>query len=313
VSEQRPPIRRTLARQVLVEAGHRCAIPTCRATTTEIAHIDPWAKVREHTFDNLIVLCPTCHARYDKGEIDRQSMLMYKRDLQRASQPVRDAPAGIGAATPTGVVVRVHKASFANDPQTPCYFVNILNRSSRNITVTHVWFETDPPVHVLTRPPGTVAAQSQWETWIEAAALPATSTGPECLARVQLADDTLLSSVPRRSVPSAGYVPTGYREPHGRHASLVHDLRWHVHKGQEVEAQVRRAKLFDVLRLKPDIEAWTLQAHARLRERPDLAQRFLDADPGFRSADPHDQMVDAVGIMSRRVECLQRIVGELEE
>ncbi len=28
-------------RAVLVEAGHRCAIPTCRATTTEIAHIVP--------------------------------------------------------------------------------------------------------------------------------------------------------------------------------------------------------------------------------------------------------------------------------
>jgi 5-methylcytosine-specific restriction endonuclease McrA len=41
----------------------------------EIAHIVPWEKVKEHTFDNLIVLCPTCHTRFDKGEIDRKSML----------------------------------------------------------------------------------------------------------------------------------------------------------------------------------------------------------------------------------------------
>lgn len=81
VPEDRPPIPRPLARQVLVEAGHRCALPTCRATTTEIAHIDPWAKVREHTFGNLIALCPNCHTRYDKGEIDRQAMLIYKRNL----------------------------------------------------------------------------------------------------------------------------------------------------------------------------------------------------------------------------------------
>jgi hypothetical protein len=68
-------------RAVLVEAGHRCAIPTCRASTTEIAHIKPWSKVREHKFDNLIALCPTCHTRFDKGEIDRKSMLQYKANL----------------------------------------------------------------------------------------------------------------------------------------------------------------------------------------------------------------------------------------
>jgi hypothetical protein len=81
MTEERPNIPRRLRRAVLVEAGHRCAIPTCRATTTEIAHAVPWSEVREHTFDNLIVLCPNCHSRYDKGEIDRQSMLMYKRNL----------------------------------------------------------------------------------------------------------------------------------------------------------------------------------------------------------------------------------------
>lgn len=77
----RPPIPRPLEREVLVEAGHRCAIPTCRSVPVEIAHIVPWNKVKEHTFDNLIALCPTCHTRYDKGDIDRQSMLRYKANL----------------------------------------------------------------------------------------------------------------------------------------------------------------------------------------------------------------------------------------
>jgi 5-methylcytosine-specific restriction endonuclease McrA len=82
IGGQRPsPYPKPLARQVLVESGHRCAIPTCRATTTEIAHIVPWAKVREHAFENLIALCPNCHTRYDKNEIDRRAMLMYKRNL----------------------------------------------------------------------------------------------------------------------------------------------------------------------------------------------------------------------------------------
>lgn len=69
-------------RAVLVEAGHRCAIPTCRATTTEIAHIVPWAETRDNSFENLIALCPNCHTRFDqKKEIDRASIKMYKHNL----------------------------------------------------------------------------------------------------------------------------------------------------------------------------------------------------------------------------------------
>lgn len=68
-------------RAILVEAGHRCAIPTCRATTTEIAHIIPWAETRDDSPENLIALCPNCHTRFDKKEIDRNAMRMYKRNL----------------------------------------------------------------------------------------------------------------------------------------------------------------------------------------------------------------------------------------
>lgn len=69
-------------RAVLVEAGHRCAIPTCRATTTEIAHINPWSESQDNSVENLIALCPNCHTRFDqKKEIDRLSVIAYKRNL----------------------------------------------------------------------------------------------------------------------------------------------------------------------------------------------------------------------------------------
>ena len=69
-------------RMVLVEAGHRCAIPTCRHPTTEIAHIVPESQSHDHSFENLIALCPNCHTRYDQQkEIDRQSIRRYKRNL----------------------------------------------------------------------------------------------------------------------------------------------------------------------------------------------------------------------------------------
>lgn len=78
----RPEIPRKLKRQVLIESGHRCAIPTCRHTTVEIAHIIPYNECKEHKFDNLIALCPNCHSLYDRDErIDRISMLTYKKNL----------------------------------------------------------------------------------------------------------------------------------------------------------------------------------------------------------------------------------------
>jgi hypothetical protein len=77
-----------LKRRVLIEAGHRCSIPTCRQIPVEIAHIEPWAKVQTHEFHNLIALCPTCHTRFDNGNIDRKSMLIYKAEPCAPEQPL---------------------------------------------------------------------------------------------------------------------------------------------------------------------------------------------------------------------------------
>lgn len=78
---KRPPIPAKIKREVLVEAGHRCAIPTCRQTTLEVAHIEPYEKVKKHEANNLIALCPNCHTRFDKGEIDKKSIRIYKKRL----------------------------------------------------------------------------------------------------------------------------------------------------------------------------------------------------------------------------------------
>lgn len=78
----RPALPMAISRQVKVEAGHRCAIPVCRAHPIEIAHIEPRSDDGSNdVFDNLIALCPNCHTRYDKGEIDRPAMRQYKANL----------------------------------------------------------------------------------------------------------------------------------------------------------------------------------------------------------------------------------------
>jgi HNH endonuclease len=78
---KRPPIPADMERAILIECGHRCAIPTCRQVPLEISHIQPWSRCKTHAFENLIALCPTCHTRFDNGDIDRKSMRVYKLNL----------------------------------------------------------------------------------------------------------------------------------------------------------------------------------------------------------------------------------------
>ena len=80
----RPKIPAELKRRVLCEAGHRCAIHTCRQIEVEIHHIVPWSKCQEHKYENLIALCPNCHKMAEKGDIDRKALRIYKANLRYA-------------------------------------------------------------------------------------------------------------------------------------------------------------------------------------------------------------------------------------
>lgn len=77
----RPPIPADLHRRVLLEAGHRCAVPACKYPQVDVHHIVAWKKCREHRFENLIALCPNCHRMANRGDIDRKALLMYKARL----------------------------------------------------------------------------------------------------------------------------------------------------------------------------------------------------------------------------------------
>ncbi|MEP6935940.1 MAG: DUF3298 domain-containing protein [Nitrospirota bacterium] len=68
---------------MLVEAGHRCSIPHCNSTEIDVHHIVPWEICHEHSPENLIALCPNCHRRAHKEEIDRKALILYKLRGQR--------------------------------------------------------------------------------------------------------------------------------------------------------------------------------------------------------------------------------------
>ncbi|MEE9286797.1 MAG: HNH endonuclease signature motif containing protein [Gammaproteobacteria bacterium] len=93
--QNRTTIPAEIRRQILVEAGHRCAIQTCRSMAdVDIHHIVPWAQSQNHNPDNLIALCPNCHRRADRGAIDRESLRKYKHICQQLARPphVQDEP-----------------------------------------------------------------------------------------------------------------------------------------------------------------------------------------------------------------------------
>ena len=81
-TSSRPSIPSELRRRVLVEAGHRCAIPTCRYIEVDVHHITPWEKCKTHDYQNLIALCPNCHRRAHRDEIDKKSLKIYKSSLR---------------------------------------------------------------------------------------------------------------------------------------------------------------------------------------------------------------------------------------
>ena len=73
----RPRLPVALQRQVMADAGHRCAV--CGAPTPlELASIVPWRAAKEHKAEDLICLCASCHSRADRENWGKETLLQYK-------------------------------------------------------------------------------------------------------------------------------------------------------------------------------------------------------------------------------------------
>lgn len=74
---------------VLTQAGYRCAVPTCRTILAlDIHHIHELHKGGGDTIDNLVALCPTCHALYHRGTIKYESICAWKMLLVSINEVV---------------------------------------------------------------------------------------------------------------------------------------------------------------------------------------------------------------------------------
>jgi type I restriction enzyme R subunit len=59
---KRPAIPRQVQQLLLLEVRHSCAVD-CVPVSLEKAHIIPWSKSKDHSPENLVVLCANCHTR----------------------------------------------------------------------------------------------------------------------------------------------------------------------------------------------------------------------------------------------------------
>ena len=91
----------------------------------------------------------------------------------------------------------------------PYYFMKVTNLShSREIEITHAWFDTDPPEHLLMRErplPARLRPDETWEGWVNAARL-AHSSDVERSGRVRLANGNTVKSRRNKDVPPTGFV-----------------------------------------------------------------------------------------------------------
>lgn len=79
MSRARKKITQDVKQQVLHETGFQCANPNCRTPLTlDIHHLDKVSDGGSDDPENLIALCPNCHARHHRGHIPRESIRAWK-------------------------------------------------------------------------------------------------------------------------------------------------------------------------------------------------------------------------------------------
>ena len=82
----RKAIAENVKRRLWAESMGRCMNPDCRAELfiknsdiMEKAHIDAYYETEDNSYENLIVLCPNCHKKFDKtGFIDENIVKQWK-------------------------------------------------------------------------------------------------------------------------------------------------------------------------------------------------------------------------------------------
>lgn len=69
----------SVKQQVLHESGYKCANPRCRyPVTLDVHHLEYVSAGGSDAPENLLPLCPTCHAEHHRGVIPTESLRAWK-------------------------------------------------------------------------------------------------------------------------------------------------------------------------------------------------------------------------------------------
>ena len=89
-NSQRITIPPAIRQIVLLEAGYKCANPTCRHILTLELHHIVWVKNGGgNDPDNLVALCPNCHSLHTAGHIPADAIPCWKSLLVSLNSSIR--------------------------------------------------------------------------------------------------------------------------------------------------------------------------------------------------------------------------------
>lgn len=86
-TRERKNLAPSVALKVLIEAGYRCAVPTCRNTLAmDMHHLWQFSAGGGDNVANLIALCSYCHDLHHRGTIPADALYVYKSLLVSLGQ-----------------------------------------------------------------------------------------------------------------------------------------------------------------------------------------------------------------------------------
>lgn len=86
----RKAISENVERRLYAESMGRCMNPDCQTELfaedgdiMERAHIDPYCKTADNSFENLVILCPNCHTNFDKNHAFSPEQVLSWKQIRR--------------------------------------------------------------------------------------------------------------------------------------------------------------------------------------------------------------------------------------
>jgi len=86
--ETRPPIPSKIKREVRQRCGYGCIL--CGCPIYDYEHIEEYSVVKEHTFENLALLCPICHRKKTNKLISKEKILAALKSVEKRERTTPD-------------------------------------------------------------------------------------------------------------------------------------------------------------------------------------------------------------------------------